>query len=117
VNHRRNLVVIQFIFNPMNKWNVVGVVFEGEPISIGGLNPWKFKWRHVEIEPIELPHPQHASELHRMGVYEIEGRAETVTFAAGELSPGVWDSIFRRPNEPRFKLYYYSQTNRIVGRQ
>jgi hypothetical protein len=74
----------------MANWNVVGAVFEGEPISIGGLNPWDFKWRQIEPSPVELPHPQYASELHRMWIYEVEGSVKTVRFAAGELSPNVW---------------------------
>ena len=48
----------------MVNWGVVGVVFEGEPIDLGGLNPWELKWHSVEADPVELPHPQYASQMH-----------------------------------------------------
>jgi hypothetical protein len=74
----------------MSDWDVVGAVFEGEPIDLDGLNPWEFKWSRVDTTPIEMPHPQYASETHRIWIYEIEADGKRVRFAAGELSPNVW---------------------------
>jgi hypothetical protein len=71
-------------------WGVIGIVVEGEPISVGGINVWDHQWRQVESRPIELPHPQYQSQMHPMYVYEIEGSVETVKFAAGEVSANVW---------------------------
>jgi hypothetical protein len=71
-------------------WVVVGVVSEGEAIDVDGLNPWNYEWDEMECEPIELPHPQYASQRHKMLIYEIGPAERRVRFAAGELSPNVW---------------------------
>jgi hypothetical protein len=74
----------------MRNWTVAGIVGDGDPIDVEGLNPWDFEWRRIEVDPIELPHPQYPSQLHRMWIYEIEGKGRTVQFAAGELYACVW---------------------------
>jgi hypothetical protein len=74
----------------MTKWAVIGVTLEGDPININGLNPWEFEWRSVDAAPVELPHPSYPSQLHRMWIYEINGKEKRVRFAAGELSANVW---------------------------
>lgn len=74
----------------MTDWQEVGVVPEGFPIRINGVNPWNFDWRASNEEAVELPHPSHPSQLHRMEIYEIEDRGRTIKFAAGELSMNVW---------------------------
>jgi hypothetical protein len=74
----------------ITKWVEVGVVIEGRPVSIGGINPWDFNWQNVEHEPVELPHPAHPSQLHRMWVYQIRSGDKALTFAAGELSANMW---------------------------
>ena len=74
----------------MDRWAVLGIVSEGQPIYIGGLNLWEHEWQQVERDPIPLPHPQYRLEMHQMRVYKIEGSVKQVRFAAGELSAGVW---------------------------
>lgn len=74
----------------MREWEAVGVVTEGEPIVIGGLNPWDFKWRAVRTEPLDLPHPSYPHQSHSVTVYEITNGDQRVRFAAGELSPNVY---------------------------
>lgn len=74
----------------MNNWKPVGIVFEGDPITVEGVNPWAFDWRQVQDESVELPHPAYPNQRHRMGVYEIEHGGHHVRFATGELSAGVW---------------------------
>jgi hypothetical protein len=74
----------------METWQAVGIVVEGDPIDVGGLNPWAFAWRPVQDEPVELPHPAYPHQRHRMWVYEVEGDGRTVRFATGELSANVW---------------------------
>jgi hypothetical protein len=32
----------------MNEWLEVGVVLEGQPISVGGLNPWECAWKTIQ---------------------------------------------------------------------
>jgi hypothetical protein len=74
----------------MREWKSVGAVFEGETIDVGGLNPWAFTWQRLPQEPVELPHPAYPSQRHRMEIYQIGGDNNEITFAAGELSAGVW---------------------------
>jgi hypothetical protein len=74
----------------MQNWQAAGIVAEGDPIMVGGLNPWSFEWRRVQEEPVELPHPAYPNQRHRMWVYEIESGGRRVRFAAGELSASVW---------------------------
>ncbi len=76
----------------MAEWTIIGVVVEGQPISVAGINLWEFDWHRTEADYVELPHPQHPSELHRMWIHEIEADGKTVKFAAGELSANVWGS-------------------------
>jgi hypothetical protein len=74
----------------MSQWKSVGIVVEGNPISIGGLNPWDFEWRRVQDEPVQLPHPSYPNQKHSMWVYEVESDGRKVRFATGELSANVW---------------------------
>ena len=74
----------------MHDWTAVGIVVEGDPISIGGVNPWSFEWHRVQDEPVELPHPAYPRQGHRMWVYEVESDGRKVRFATGELSADVW---------------------------
>lgn len=74
-------------------WMPAGIDFEGEAIDVSGLNPWAVgtkEWRGLN-EWIVVPHPAYPNQRHVADVYEItapEGRI--VTFAAAELSNGVW---------------------------
>ena len=71
-------------------WKPVGVVSEGEPLEIGGVNVWSHEWESLN-EPIELPHPTYPSEhLRHFIVYRIPGPNRRIMFAAGELSPNIW---------------------------
>ena len=76
----------------MAKWKAIGVVFEGQAISIDGVsvNPWGPEWHKVGDEPIMLPHPAHPNEQHEMWVYQAQRGGKTITFAVGELSAGVY---------------------------
>ncbi len=74
----------------MVSWKPVGVVAEGQPIRVGGLNPWNFEWHRMPADPVDLPHPSYPDQTHRMLLYEITSEGKSVTFAAGELSMNVW---------------------------
>ena len=78
-----------------SEWKVVGVVIEGQPIEIEGLNPWRFQWHLIEKTPVELPHPAYSSPNHKYFVYEVDNEGKKVTFAAGELSANVWGFYVR----------------------
>ena len=74
----------------MSGWRTVGVVLEGDPMWIGGLNVWDHKWNQLQAPALQLPHPHYPSQRHSMWVYEITAGGESVRFAAGELSANVW---------------------------
>ncbi|WP_143136362.1 hypothetical protein [Burkholderia ubonensis] len=74
----------------MSVWEAIGVVAEGQQISISGLNPWSFDWKRSSESPVELPHPQYQTQRHLMYVFKIESEAGTIRFAAAEVSAGVW---------------------------
>ena len=76
--------------DPAQTWIAVGVVLEGDPVNVGGLNPWGLEWHSLESNPIELPHPSYPNQRHLIWVYEIRSGAKAVRFAAGELSANVW---------------------------
>jgi hypothetical protein len=71
-------------------WKPVHVGIEGDTVSLDGLRPWKLKWKSLGTDSIVVPHPAHLHERHRAWRYEMEEAGKQVTFAAGELSNGVW---------------------------
>jgi len=71
------------------EWGVAGIVAEGEPINLDGINPWGLEWRRVQDDPVMLRHPQYL-QWHRFWVYQLTSAGKVVTFAAGELSANVW---------------------------
>jgi hypothetical protein len=74
----------------MESWEAVGVVAEGQQISLSGLNPWSFDWRRSSEPPIELPHPQYRTQRHLARVFEIDSGSGILRFAVAEVSAGVW---------------------------
>jgi hypothetical protein len=71
-------------------WNPIRVGVEGDRVLLHGANLWKLKWVRVAEEPVIVPHPTHPHERHLAWVYEVEHSGKRITFAAGELSNGVW---------------------------
>ena len=71
-------------------WNPLGVVFEGNPIDVGGLNPWQHDWHSIDAPTLVLPHPTNPSQRHSARVYELKTGDSIVRFAAAELSANVW---------------------------
>jgi len=71
-------------------WKHVAIGFEGVPVSLGGLNPWKFKWHSLDEPTITVAHPSYPEERHTMSLFELKSGGKTVRFAAGEYSNGVW---------------------------
>jgi hypothetical protein len=71
-------------------WRFIGIVAEGGPISLNGLDPWAHKWTRCEETSIRVSHPNYPAQRHAMHVYQINNGAATVRFAAGEFSNSVW---------------------------
>lgn len=76
-------------FSSNTEWVAVGVVLDGDPIEVDGVNPWRHSWHHVG-ETVTVRHPNYPTQEYRMPVYSITHAAGTATFAAGELSNQVW---------------------------
>jgi hypothetical protein len=74
----------------MSTWKAIGVVAEGQPIEVNGLNPWQLQWRQVSQSPLHLPHPHYNAQTHPMHIFEVVTEGRTTVFAAGELSANVW---------------------------
>lgn len=71
-------------------WKFVSIGFEGAPVSLRGIDPWKHPWRRRARESIVVAHPSYPAERHTMFVYELDISERTIEFAAGEFSNGVW---------------------------
>ena len=70
-------------------WRFVSIGLEGDPVDVGGVNPWGKAWTDTR-ERIVVAHPSYPNERHRMWTYEVAGPDGPVAFAAGEFSNGVW---------------------------
>ena len=70
-------------------WRSVGIVFDGDPIDLDGVNPWQHSWRDTG-EIVWMRHPSYPTQLHDMPEYTIVADGREITFAAGELSNTVW---------------------------
>jgi hypothetical protein len=79
-------------------WDVVGIVAEGDPICVSGVDLWRLPWTRSAEPPVMLPHPQHPAQLHLMRIYQIESAFGPLRFAAAEVSAGAW--AFYQPRAP-----------------
>lgn len=77
----------------------VGIATDGQPIDVGGLNPWDFEWVSLPRDPVELPHPQYRHQSHRMWHYAMTSEGRTVHFVAGEVSANAWAFYVVDPTE------------------
>lgn len=81
-------------------WTAVGIS-TGDPIDLSGVDPWAnatadwiatHKW-------IVASHPAHPAQRTRADVYTIrDSDGRSVTFAAAELSNGVWGFYVPTPS-------------------
>lgn len=71
-------------------WKFVYIGFEGDSVSLDGLDPWKLKWHSLDWAKITVAHPSYPQERHSMTMYELRDTGKVVKFAAGEFSNGVW---------------------------
>jgi len=76
-------------------WKLVGVVIEGDPIDIQGLDPWKENWSGSE-RSISVGHPSYPQQRHSADVFSaVNAAGREVTYAVTELSNGVYAFFVR----------------------
>jgi hypothetical protein len=73
----------------LHGWRFVRVGFEASDVTVGGVNPWSYKWQSTG-DSIEVPHPSYPSQRHVLGIWTVDTGHGPTRFAAGELSNGVW---------------------------
>jgi hypothetical protein len=71
-------------------WRLVFIGLEGEPVSLHGHDPWKHEWNSCSEDAVVVAHPSYPSQRHEMSVYKLAAPGESIRFAAGEFSNGVW---------------------------
>ena len=71
--------------NALEKWKSIGCVFEREPVYIGGVNVWDYKWISTNEPSIKLAHPSYLNELHDFNICYIEvcGHLEATVLLPG----------------------------------
>ena len=76
----------------MAEWRLIGdgIIPDGSPVLVGGLSPWKHKWKRMDEPAVVVVHPQYPHQRHTMPVYEMSDGKVTVRFAAGEFSNTAW---------------------------
>ena len=70
-------------------WTLIGVTVENGAMSVEGVNPWEHEWAALGGS-LEVPHPSYPARRHQLSIYRVDGPVSAITFAAGELSNGVW---------------------------
>lgn len=81
----------------MTEWHLIenGIVPDGTPISVGGLNPWRHDWKCVDEAALIVAHPQYPKQRHTQRhttwIYEMSDGEITVRSAAGGFSNTAWD--------------------------
>jgi hypothetical protein len=76
----------------VTEWVLIddGIVSDGAPVSLRGLDPWKQEWVRLDEPAITVSHPQYPAQRHKMPIYEMRDGDTVVKFAAGEFSNGAW---------------------------
>jgi hypothetical protein len=75
--------------HPVPGWRYVHTGVEGDEVLVSGIYPWQYQWQPLK-GAIEVPHPSYPSQRHRLEVWRVATARGAVTFAAGEVSNGVW---------------------------
>ena len=88
----------------MARWRIVRFgCTEGDDTIIGGLRVWDHAWRRTCEEDIRVASPLYRGERNHLTVYEMGDEAAPVTFAAGELSNGIWG--FAEPHRGLLNMF------------
>ncbi|WP_417470401.1 hypothetical protein [Maricaulis sp.] len=69
-------------------------VFESTPVMFGSQDLWKMTWTPLDERVTVWPRAEDKS--YELSAYSTVMKGRTVTFAAGEVSNGVW--VFYRPD-------------------
>lgn len=80
-------------------WRLLYIGVEGVVDAMGGIDPWKHRWRSLPSVKVVVPHPSHPTQRHEFRVYEFDGPSGPVQLAAGEFSNGVWGIFVPESNE------------------
>lgn len=71
-------------------WRLLHIGFEGDDVSVAGIDLWKIgNWTSTGGR-ITVAHPSYPGQRHTMQVYALDPQDAGSVFAAGELSNGVW---------------------------
>jgi len=73
-----------------DEWRAVHVGMTKDGLTIDGADIWTLAWRRTREPALQLPHPAFPDQLDYFDIYEADGPAGRIRFAAGELSGGVW---------------------------
>ena len=79
----------------MMNWQIAHVGPENDSFEIDGNQVWNHKWRPSPRGSVRLPSPQYPDHHRMFNIYEIGDEAKPVTFAAAEMSNGIF--AFYRP--------------------
>ena len=71
-------------------WRLLHIGFEGDDVSVAGINPWQVENWIGTGETITVAHPSYPAQRHTMWVYVLDPKQAESVFAAGEFSNGVW---------------------------
>lgn len=72
------------------QWSYLGIVAEGQPVEVEGINIWALKWRRMDAEPLRVPHPSYSAQYHDLTPYELNIHGKHVFIAAGEVSANIY---------------------------
>jgi hypothetical protein len=71
-------------------WRLLHIGFEGDSVSVAGINPWHAAEWVGTGGAITVAHPSYPAQRHTMQVYSLDPEHGEYVFAAGEFSNGVW---------------------------
>jgi hypothetical protein len=76
-------------------------VLESTPVMLGSLDLWQESWTRLDERVTVWPRAR--NESYELSAYSTVMQGRTVTFAAGEVSNGVW--VFYRPDRISDRYY------------
>jgi len=81
-------------------WRLLHIGFEGDDVSVAGINPWTVgNWTSTGGRII-VAHPSYPAQRHTMQIYVLDPQDAGSVFAAGEFSNGVWGIYVRAAVTP-----------------
>jgi hypothetical protein len=71
-------------------WRLLHIGFEGDDVSVAGINPWKVgKWISSG-ETITVAHPSYPAQRHTMWVYILDRNKPSPCSPLASSQNGVW---------------------------